>query len=121
MKGRLTLDQTNGYLAQIEYAIDKPVKLEDGTTVTQYNQTYDFGYSERWGVSYVTAYEVEARGGAWGVAQSAHHPGHADRRGFRPRRRCGPGTRLQAAAPRSSPADSQATCQLAGCGGQSCG
>ncbi|HEV7691167.1 MAG TPA: hypothetical protein VGO52_10105 [Hyphomonadaceae bacterium] len=70
MKGRLVLDPSNGYLSKIQYSIDKPVKLKDGPTLTQYNQTYDFAYSERWGVSYVSAYEVEARGGAWGVAQT---------------------------------------------------
>jgi hypothetical protein len=70
MKGRLTLDQTTGYLSKVEYAIDKPVKLSNGPTLTQYNQTYDFSYSERWGVSYVSGYEVEARGGAWGVSQT---------------------------------------------------
>src|SRR5689334_1339052 len=69
MKGRLTLDPTTGYLAKVEYAIDKPVKLTNGPTLSQYNQTYDFSYSERWGVSYVSSYEIEARGGAWGVAQ----------------------------------------------------
>jgi hypothetical protein len=70
MKGRLTLNQTNGYLARVQYAIDKPVKLDGGTTITVYNQTYEFGYSERWGVSYVTGYELEAKGGAWGIAQT---------------------------------------------------
>lgn len=70
MKGRLTLDPANGYLTKIEYAIDKPVKIEGGATLTQYNQSYDFLYSERWGVSYVSGYEVEARGGAWGFSQS---------------------------------------------------
>jgi hypothetical protein len=70
MKGRLVLDQTNGYLSKVQYSIDKPVRLEGGAVLTQYNQTYDFSYSERWGVSYVTGYEVEARGGAWGIAQT---------------------------------------------------
>jgi hypothetical protein len=70
MAGRLTLDPANGYLSQVQYHIVKPVKLEDGTTLTEYDQTYDFGYSDRWGVSYVLNYELEARGGRWGMSES---------------------------------------------------
>jgi hypothetical protein len=70
MAGRLTLDASNGYLRQVQYSIVKPVKLDDGTTLTNYDQTYDFGYSERWGVSYVVSYELEARGGQWGMSES---------------------------------------------------
>jgi len=70
MVGRLTLDPTNGYLAQVQYNIEKPVRLEDGTMLSQYNQVYDFGYSERWGVSYVTSYQLEAKGGRLGMSES---------------------------------------------------
>jgi len=70
MIGRLSFDDVTGYLAKVNYAIDRPVKLEDGTTLTDYRQTYSFGYSARWGVSFVTGYELEARGGRWGVSES---------------------------------------------------
>lgn len=70
MVGRLTLDPANGYLSQVQYNIERPVKLDDGTTLSQYNQVYNFGYSERWGVSYVTSYELEARGGRWGMSET---------------------------------------------------
>ena len=69
MSGRVQLDQTSGYVSRIDYTIDRPVKLEDGTEVSQYRQTYNFGYSERWGVSYVMAYEVYAKGGRWGMSE----------------------------------------------------
>jgi hypothetical protein len=45
------------------------VKLEDGTQVQEYRQSYNFGYSERWGVSYVMGYELYARGGRWGLSE----------------------------------------------------
>ncbi len=70
MVGRLSLDPGNGYLSRVEYDIERPVKLEDGTTVDEYSQTYVFGYSERWGVSYVTAYELVAKGGRWGMSET---------------------------------------------------
>jgi hypothetical protein len=70
MIGRLSLDPANGYLSRVEYSIEKPVKLDDGTTLNDYNQLYDFGYSERWGVSYVRSYQLEARGGRWGMSES---------------------------------------------------
>jgi hypothetical protein len=70
MTGRLSLDPNNGYLSRVEYSIEKPVKLDDGTTLNEYNQVYDFGYSERWGVSYVRSYQLEARGGRWGMSES---------------------------------------------------
>jgi hypothetical protein len=70
MVGRMMLSPKNGYLQQIEYDIERPVKLEDGTTVEEYNQTYHFGFSERWGVSYVMAYELVASGGQWGMNQT---------------------------------------------------
>lgn len=69
MVGRLQLDSRTGYLSQIEYNIDRPVKLDDGKTIDIYRQTYHFGYSERWGVSYVMAYELTARGGQWGLSE----------------------------------------------------
>jgi hypothetical protein len=70
MVGRLSFDEATGYLAKVDYAIDRSVKLDDGTTLTDYKQTYSFGYSARWGVSFVTGYELEARGGRWGIAES---------------------------------------------------
>ena len=70
MVGRLTLDPSNGFLSQVQYDIDDPVKLEDGTTLTQYTQTYQFGYSQRWGVSYVMSYEIQARGGKFGLDET---------------------------------------------------
>jgi hypothetical protein len=69
MAGRLQLDPATGYLSQIDYNIDRPVKLDDGKTIEKYQQTYHFGYSERWGVSYVTAYELTARGSQWGLSE----------------------------------------------------
>jgi hypothetical protein len=70
MVGRLTLDPTTGFLSQLQYNIDNPVKLADGATLNEYDQTYQFGYSERWGVSYVTSYDVTATGGRWGFNES---------------------------------------------------
>jgi hypothetical protein len=70
MAGRLQLDQRNGYLQSIAYDIERPVKLDDGTTVDRYNQTYHFSYSERWGVSYVTGYDLSATGGRWGLSET---------------------------------------------------
>lgn len=72
MIGDMTLDETTGHLQQINYAIERPVKLSDGAMLTDYKQTYDFGYSNRWGVSYVLSYELEAKGGRWGMAQTRH-------------------------------------------------
>lgn len=70
MVGKLKLDSSTGYLSQVEYNIVKPVQLEDGTTLSDYSQTYNFGFSERWGVSYVLGYELEARGGRWGMSET---------------------------------------------------
>lgn len=70
MIGRLQLDPRNGYLQTIAYDIERPVKLDNGTTVDQYNQTYQFGYSSRWDVSYVTSYDLTARGGQWGMSET---------------------------------------------------
>jgi hypothetical protein len=72
MTGRLQLEPATGYLQTISYDIERPVKLADGTTVDIYNQTYHFGYSERWGVSYVMSYELTARGGQWGMSETRH-------------------------------------------------
>src|SRR5690606_33758012 len=70
MVGRLKLDPATGHLSQVQYSIVKPLKLDDGTTLSDYRQTYDFGFSQRWGVSYVLNYELEARGGRWGMSES---------------------------------------------------
>lgn len=67
MSGLLQLDRTSGYVSQIHYQIERPVTLDDGTRVEEYRQTYQFGYSQRWGVSYVMAYTLYARGGRWGL------------------------------------------------------
>jgi hypothetical protein len=70
MVGTLMLDPANGYLSKLEYNIDKPVRLDDGTTISEYTQNYQFAYSERWGVSYVLGYDLEARGGRWGINET---------------------------------------------------
>jgi hypothetical protein len=69
MAGRLQLDRATGYVSRIEYAIESPVTMEDGTKIDQYRQSYQFGYSQRWGVSYVMGYELVARGGKWGMSE----------------------------------------------------
>jgi len=69
LAGRVQLDEKTGFVSRIDYTIERPVTLEDGTEVSQYRQTYNFGYSERWGVSYVMAYEVYAKGGRWGLSE----------------------------------------------------
>jgi hypothetical protein len=69
MSGRMQLDLKTGYVAEIDYRIDRPITLDDGTKVEQYRQSYTLGYSERWGVSYVMAYEVYAKGGRWGLSE----------------------------------------------------
>lgn len=70
MVGQLSFDESTGFLTAINYSIERPVKLDDGTTLRDYRQTYTFGYSETWGVSYVTSYELEARGGRWGIEET---------------------------------------------------
>jgi hypothetical protein len=70
MNGELQLNPANGHLARITYSIERPFKLDNGTTVSEYRQSYSFGYSWRWGVSYVQTYELEARGGKWGLSES---------------------------------------------------
>ena len=69
MSGQLQLDKRTGYVSRIEYKIDSPVKLDDGTTVDEYRQSYNFAYSERWGVSFVIGYDLKARGGRWGMSE----------------------------------------------------
>lgn len=70
MAGQLVFDEVDGFLSRIDYAIQQPVKLEDGTLLREYRQTYQFDHSDRWGVSYVTSYELEARGGRWGIEET---------------------------------------------------
>ncbi len=70
MRGQLTFDDVDGFLSRIDYAIVQPVKLEDGSTLRDYRQTYQFDHSDRWGVSYVVAYELFARGGRWGLEET---------------------------------------------------
>lgn len=69
MKGELSLDPQGEHLSRVTYRIEKPIRLEDGTTLTDFMQTYDFGFSWRWGVSYVSSYELLARGGRWGFSE----------------------------------------------------
>ncbi len=70
MIGDMTLDAETGHLQEINYCIERPIKLQNGTVLTNYQQTYTFGYSSRWGVSFVQTYELDARGGRWGMAQT---------------------------------------------------
>jgi hypothetical protein len=70
MNGELQLDPATGHLARITYSIDRPLKLDNGAVVSEYRQSYRFGFSRRWGVSYVQTYELEARGGKWGLSES---------------------------------------------------
>ena len=69
MKGTMQLDQKTGYVSRIDYQLEHPVTLDDGTEVKEYRQSYKFGYSARWGVSYVMGYELTARGGRWGLSE----------------------------------------------------
>jgi hypothetical protein len=69
MSGKMQLDRATGYVQRIDYRIDSPVTLDDGTEVSEYRQTYNFLYSERWGVSYVVSYDLVARGGRWGLSE----------------------------------------------------
>lgn len=66
MVGEIALDPGTGRLRQMDYRIVKPVRLDDGTVISDFEQRYEFGYSARFDVSYVSGYELEARGGRWG-------------------------------------------------------
>lgn len=70
MRGQLSFDEVEGFLSRIDYAIVQPVKLEDGSTLRDYRQTYQFDHSDRWGVTYVVSYELFVRGGRWGIEES---------------------------------------------------
>ena len=70
MVGELALDPRSGNLTEVHYRIVKPIQLEDGTKLYDYSQTYQFGYSPRWDVSYVSGYEMQARGGRWGFSDT---------------------------------------------------
>jgi hypothetical protein len=70
MVGQLFLDPATGRLKRIEHRIEKPIRLDNGAMLTAYRQVFRFAHSERWGVSFVSDYEVEARGGRWGVSAS---------------------------------------------------
>jgi hypothetical protein len=67
MTGRLTFNDITGRLMRIDYGVTEPVRLPNGTVITEYQQAYRFQHSDRWNVSYVAAYDVRARGGKWGV------------------------------------------------------
>lgn len=69
MIGRLDLDR-DGHISKAHYAIEKPLKLQGQGTLSVYDQTYSFGYSWRWGVSYVTGFQLFARGGRWGFTDT---------------------------------------------------
>ena len=70
MVGALTLDPENGRLSSLTYRNKQPFKTPDGSVVSAYSQTYSFGRSERWGVTFVTGYRLEATGGRFGVRDS---------------------------------------------------
>ncbi|MEZ5937473.1 MAG: hypothetical protein R3C52_04560 [Hyphomonadaceae bacterium] len=70
MVGNLELEEATGRLKEVSYQIEHPVKLETGATLYAYRQTYHFTHSDRWGVSFVSSYDLEARGGRWGVQES---------------------------------------------------
>lgn len=70
MVGRLKLDPVSGRLEEVSYSILEPVRLADGLILMSYRQRYGFERSRRWGVTYVSSYDVEARGGRWGLADS---------------------------------------------------
>jgi hypothetical protein len=67
VRGRMMLDTQTGRISQVVYAIDKPLRFDDGSVVSEYRQTYNFAHSERWGVSYVLSYDLVAKGGRWGI------------------------------------------------------
>ncbi len=70
MVGEMALDPRSGRLRHVDYRIVRPVRLDDGTVISDYAQRYVFGYSSRWDVSYVSSYQLEARGGRWGFRDS---------------------------------------------------
>lgn len=70
MVGEMALDPQSGHLRHVDYRIVRPVRLDDGTVISDYSQRYTFGYSSRWDVSYVSSYQLEARGGRWGFRDS---------------------------------------------------
>lgn len=70
MVGEMALDPQSGRLRHVDYRIIRPVRLDDGTVISDYSQRYTFGYSSRWDVSYVSSYQLEARGGRWGFSDS---------------------------------------------------
>lgn len=67
MVGGLTLDAQTGLLSRLEYSINQPFKTPEGAWVDQYRQVYNFGRSHQWGVTFVTGYDLYARGGRFGV------------------------------------------------------
>lgn len=67
MVGGLKLDAQTGLLSQLEYAIDQPFKTPEGGWVDRYRQVYNFGRSEQWGLTFVTGYDLYARGGRFGI------------------------------------------------------
>lgn len=70
MEGGLKLDPETGALAQLEYRIREPFRTPDGAWVNDYRQVYTFGRSQRWGVTFVTGYELSASGGRLGISGS---------------------------------------------------
>ncbi len=72
MVGELSLTPTNDQLRRVDYRIVKPIKLEGGARLTEYQQTFQFGYSGRWNVSYIGQYDLHAKGGRWGFNDSRH-------------------------------------------------
>tara|TARA_Y100000780_G_C13560305_1_gene368838 strand:- start:90 stop:836 length:747 start_codon:yes stop_codon:yes gene_type:complete len=70
MQGSMFLNAASGHLERLTYRIREPFRTEDGSVVTDYSQAYRFGRSERWGITFVTGYRLEAAGGRFGIRDS---------------------------------------------------
>ncbi len=70
LAGRLTLDPVTGQFSRLEYRIVNPFRVDNGATVNQFVQSYVFGKSLTWGLTFVTGYDLSASGGRFGVSAS---------------------------------------------------
>ncbi|MEM6626478.1 MAG: hypothetical protein AAF719_07210, partial [Pseudomonadota bacterium] len=70
MTGGLKLDPNTGALSRLDYRIVEPFQTPEGAMVDQYRQTYAFGHSQRWDVTYVAGYHLTASGGRFGFRDS---------------------------------------------------
>ena len=70
MVGAISFDEAEGALKSLTYRIKSPFRTPDGAVVQDYTQTYEFGRSERWGVTFITGYKLTARGGRFGLRDS---------------------------------------------------